>query len=206
MISSANTALVMIDMQRGFIDSTSSLCVAGAKQTVPTCARVLEFARSINMPIYHIRRRYSFDGSDVEPVRLKIWEDGGKPLCLRGDDPKSCDAPTLLEAQSGELVLYKPRFSAFFETDFHQILQDNGITTLVLMGTTTPNCIRTTCYDGLSYNYDVIVLDDATSSRTPEVQDANIEDMRFIGATILTSDEFFKRVEADIKKLSTESV
>ncbi len=70
------------------------------------------------------------------------------------------------------------------------MLQKRGIETIILIGTTTPNCIRTTCYDGLSLNYDVVIVEDATSSRTPEVQRANIEDMDYIGATILHSREF----------------
>ena len=56
-------------------------------------------------------------------------------------------------------------------------------------GTTTPNCIRTTCYDALSLDYDVIVLSDCTSSVTPQVQRANLEDMQRIGAQIMTLDE-----------------
>ncbi len=186
----SRSALLMIDMQKGFLDPNSSLYIAGAPDTIPTCARVLASARGAGMPVVHIRREYAFDGSDVEPVRRKIWLDGGRPLCREGSDPSSIDAPPELTACEGELVLIKPRFSAFFQTNLHNLLQRRGIDTIVLIGTTTPNCIRTTCYDALSLNYNVIVIEDATSSRTVEVQRANIEDMRFIGATVLSAHEF----------------
>lgn len=61
--------------------------------------------------------------------------------------------------------------------------------TVILAGTTTPNCIRTSCYDALSLDYDVIVLSDCTSSVTEEVQCANLADMARIGAGIMTVDE-----------------
>ena len=58
--------------------------------------------------------------------------------------------------------------------------------TVILAGTTTPNCIRTSCYDALSLDYDAIVLSDCTSSVTEEVQRANLGDMERIGAQIET--------------------
>ena len=64
--------------------------------------------------------------------------------------------------------------------------------TVVLAGTTTPNCIRTTCYDALSLDYDVVVLSDCTSSVTDAVQAANLEDMQRIGAEIMTLEELKK--------------
>ena len=70
------------------------------------------------------------------------------------------------------------------------MLRERNINTIVLIGTTTPNCIRTSCYDALSLGYNVVVLEDATSSRTPAVQKANIDDMAHIGTTVMSCDEF----------------
>lgn len=190
MIDPTRAAFVMIDMQNGFIDERSALCVAGAAATVDACARALKAARAMNMAIYHVRRAYAADGSDVEPVRLRTWLEGGRPLCTEGDDPSSLDAPLALRPENGDHLVIKPRFSALFATDLDVLLRAAGITTLVLIGTTTPNCIRSTCYDALSLNYNVVVIEDCTSSRTPEVQRANIEDMAFIGAHIIDCSTF----------------
>lgn len=192
-----NTVLLMIDMQKGFIDPSSSLCIAGAQASIEACSQVLRTARDAGIGIFHVRREYAADGSDVEPVRHDVWLQGGRPLCKEGDDPESLDAPLELLPEKGETVIIKPRFSAFFDTELHEMLQDRGIDTIVLIGTTTPNCIRTTCYDGLSLNYNVVIIEDATSSRSPEVQRANIEDMAFIGATIMSTDEFARMFEGD---------
>ncbi|MFQ9741890.1 MAG: cysteine hydrolase family protein [Slackia sp.] len=186
MIDSSSTALVMIDMQNGFINETSPLCVAGAKKSISACKRVLEYARQNAVPVYHIVRRYAADGSDVEPCRYDTWKDE-RPLSNVCPEEIGPSEPAELAPLEGEAVIVKPRFSAFFQTDLHARLQKQGIDTLLLTGTTTPNCIRSTCYDALSYNYDVIVVEDATSSRNEDVQRANMEDMAFIGARIIRS-------------------
>lgn len=204
MIDPKRAALIMIDMQNGFIDPASSLCVAGAAATVPACARALATARDAGMVVFHVRRAYAPDGSDVEPVRHRIWQEGGRPLCVEGDDPESLDAPDLLKPADGDRVMVKPRFSAFFDTPLDDVLRRANVDTVVLIGTTTPNCIRSTCYDALSLNYNVAIIEDCTSSRTPNVQRANIEDMAFIGAHVLDCATFCEQGLADMPDTAAE--
>lgn len=192
MIPPERAALVLIDMQWGFLDPRSPLCIAGALETVPACARALDAARRFGSAVVHATREYAPDGSDVEITRLAAWLDG-RPLSAASSLPRSLEEPEGLSPASGDLSIVKPRFSAFFGTDLHAMLQKRGVNTVVLAGTTTPNCIRSTCYDALSLDYNVVVLEDCTSSRTPAVQAANIEDMRHIGAAIMTSADYAVR-------------
>lgn len=197
MIEPEQTAVVMIDMQNGFIHERSPLHIAGARATIGACARVLEAARRSGMTIVHAVRSYAADGSDVEPCRYDAWL-RGKPLSA-GCDPSIDDRePAELAPGDSDLVIVKPSFSAFFGTQLHETLKAAGIRTVVLTGTTTPNCIRSTCYDALSYGYNVAVVEDATSSRTEDVQRANIADMAFIGVFVLSSDAFCERLLADM--------
>lgn len=188
MIEPARAAFLLIDMQNGFIDGASPLCIAGAAATVPTCARALEAARAHGVPVYHVRRTYAADGSDVEAVRWKAWAEGGRPLSPA--DPISLDCPPELAPAPGEPVVVKPSWSAFFGTDLAALLRARGIGTLVLAGTTTPNCVRSTAYDGLALGFNVAVLRDATSSRSPEAQEANLADMEAVGIQLLHTDDF----------------
>lgn len=190
MVKPMEAAFIIIDMQWGFIDEASSLCIAGARATIPACVTALRTARMLNMPVFHVRRAYAADGSDVEPVRVATWLAGGRPVCAEGDHPDSVLAPPELVELPGEAVVVKPSFSAFYGTTLEADLRAHGVRTVVLAGTTSPNCIRSTCYDALARGLNVIVLEDATSSRTPEVQQANIADMAFIGAHIMTTAEF----------------
>ena len=188
MIEPARATFLLIDMQNGFIDGASPLCIAGAAATIPTCARALEAARAHGVPVYHVRRTYAADGSDVEAVRWKAWAEGGRPLSPA--DPISLDCPPELAPAPGEPVVVKPSWSAFFGTDLDALLRARGIGTIVLAGTTTPNCVRSTAYDGLALGFNVAVLRDATSSRSPEAQEANLADMEAAGIQLIHTDDF----------------
>lgn len=204
MIDPRKAALIIIDMQHGFLDSSSALCVAGAAATVPACTRALNRARELGMPVFHAIREYAADGSDVEAARHRGWVEGGKPVSRACASPRTLDEYEPLAPQPGDRVIVKPRFSAFFATQLDLVLRRLGVGTVVLIGTTTPNCIRTTCYDALSLDYNVAVIEDCTSSRTPAVQAANIEDMAHIGAQMLTCDEFCMQGLASVRDVAAE--
>ena len=189
-MSPESTALVLIDMQNGFISPESPLCIAGAANTIAACARALDIAREHGMQVFHVRRSYAADGSDVEAARRPVWEQGGRPLSPGCNPAISADAPAELAELSDEHVVVKPRYSAFFGTGLERMLADAGVRTVVLAGTTTPNCVRATCYDALSWDYEVAVLVDATSSNTPQIQEANLADMQRVGARLLTVGDF----------------
>lgn len=183
------TALIMIDMQKGFIDPSSPLCINEAAATVPACADIIKYFHDRNLPVFYAVRHYSADGSDVEKVRADAWSNGGKPLSEDCDKCMSDAFPEEFEVLESDRVFVKPRFSAFFATSLDLVLRRLGIQTVVLAGTTTPNCIRTTCYDALSLDYDVVVLSDCTSSVNEMVQKSNLEDMQRIGTNIMTAQE-----------------
>lgn len=188
MIEPARAAFLLIDMQNGFIDGASPLCIAGAAATVPACAHALAAAREHGLAVFHVRRAYAADGSDVEAVRWEAWAEGGRPLSSA--DPMSLSCPSELAPAPGEPVVAKPSWSAFFGTDLDVLLRARGIGTLVLAGTTTPNCVRSTAYDGLARGFNVAVLRDATSSRSPEAQEANLADMEAAGIQLIHTDDF----------------
>lgn len=188
MIEPARAAFLLIDMQNGFIDAASPLCIAGAAATVPACAHALAAAREHGLAVFHVRRAYAADGSDVEAVRWEAWAEGGRPLSSA--DPMSLACPSELAPAPGEPVVVKPSWSAFFGTDLDALLRARGIGTLVLAGTTTPNCVRSTAYDGLARGFNVAVLRDATSSRSPEAQEANLADMEAAGIQLIHTDDF----------------
>ena len=171
-------ALIMIDMQRGFLDSASPLCIPAAEETVPACAALIGRCHEASVPVIYAVRHYRADGTDVE-----------KPLsedCAAHLSDAFPDAFTVLPQ---DYVLVKPRFSAFFHTSLDLILRRLGVQTVLLAGTTTPNCIRTTCYDAISLDYDAVVLSDCTSSVTDAVQAGNLADMQRVGAIVCASTE-----------------
>lgn len=183
-------ALLVIDLERGFIDESSPLCIRDAAATLPACGQAITYAREEGVPVFFIQRAYRADGSDVEACRYSGWQAGGKPLTPGSTGSGSVETPPEVTPQEGDYVVQKPRFSAFFHTELDLILRRLRVRTLYLIGTTTPNCIRTTCYDGLSLDYNVGILTDCCSSNSEDIQQANLMDMANIGATLMTCAQF----------------
>ena len=186
-------ALLVIDMQRGFLSPRSPLYIDGAAATVPACAAVIESCRERGIPVFFVTRAYAADGSDVEQARRAVWEAGGKPLSPGCDEEISAAMPEAFGSDERDYHIVKPRYSAFFATELDLLLRRLGVRRVILTGTTTPNCIRTSCYDALSLDYAVTVLEDCTSSKTAEIQTSNLRDMANAGAEILSSAEFLRQ-------------
>lgn len=188
-------ALIVIDMQNGFLNPESPLCIRGARATVPACARTLAACRRAGVPVIFVNRAYRADGSDVELARRRVWEEGGRPLTPGSTGPLSVENPPEFDRREGDYEIIKPRYSAFFQTPLDLLLRRLGANTAVLAGTTTPNCVRATCYDALSLDYRVTVLSDCCSSNTEEIQRSNLRDMANAGAEIRSSGEFLRELD-----------
>ena len=183
------SALIVIDMQNGFLNPASPLFIAGAPATVPACAEAIAHCRKNGIPVFFVTREYLPDGSNVEHTRYAAWLNGGKPLSQGCAENISTAMPDAFGEDESDFHLLKPRYSAFFDTGLDLILRRKGIRHVILAGTTTPNCIRTTCYDAICLDYDVTVLRDCTSSATEEIQQSNLRDMANVGARICSVTE-----------------
>lgn len=186
-------ALLVIDMQNGFLNPDSAQCIRMAAATVPACAAAIQKARALKIPVFYIKRQYRMDGTDVELCRYTSWKAGGCAMAPGSHGPISEEFPPELQPQDTDYVVVKPRFSAFFATPLDMILRRMGVDTVLLTGTTTPNCIRTTCYDALSLDYTVAVLPECCSSQTEPIQQANLQDMETIGAMMLPLSDFLEQ-------------
>lgn len=182
------SALIMIDMQRAFLDKDSALCIDMAADTVPACAGLIRLCHEREIPVFYVTRRYRADGSDVEHSRHEKWLSGGRPLSELC--PETAEYPEEFEVLPRDYHIIKPRFSAFFGTELDIMLRRLGVDTVILAGTTTPNCIRTSFYDAISLEYNAVVISDCTSSVTEEIQRANLTDMANIGGQIMSLEEF----------------
>jgi nicotinamidase-related amidase len=174
-------ALLIIDMQNDFVLEGKPLKVAGAHAVIPKIESVLAEFRKRSLPVFHILRVHRADGSDVEIIRKELFRK--QPFAVAGTHGAAVIDG--LAPQEGEYVLTKTRMSAFIGTELDLMLRTLGVTTLVVCGIQTPNCIRTTVFDGLAYNYPVVLVDDATGASSEEVHRANVRDMQNIGVRIV---------------------
>lgn len=189
-LNPTRSALIMIDMENGFVDPQGGHCIRYAQPTVPACVRAVETARRKGIPVFFVKRVYRADGSDVELTRYAAWKSGGRACMPASVGPNSAQAPEGLRPQPGDYAIIKPRWSAFFQTELDLILRRLDVRTVLLAGTTTPNCVRTTCYDAIAMEYNTVVLTDCCSSQTEEIQRVNLEDMERAGAILMDSAAF----------------
>jgi len=178
-------ALLIIDMQNEFVEDGALLCVARAKAIIPKIQDVLWYFRSKNLPIFHILRVHRSDGADVEITRQALFKD--HPFAVAGSH--GAQEVEELTSLPGEYVIEKTRMSAFIGTELDLMLRNLGVDGLIVTGVQTPNCIRTTVFDAMAYNYPVILVDDATGAQSDEIHQANVRDMANIGIRIMNAEE-----------------
>jgi len=174
-------ALFIIDMQEDIVGMRDA-----TRNTVPGLRLVLDAFRKKGLPVFHIIRNYRRDWSDVELPRIQEFQEKG-PRVIENTPGARIIAP--LAPRTGEFVIVKRRWSGFFMTELPLLLVRLGIREVVIGGTQTPNCVRSTAFDAVSYDLATTVLTDGTSAATPGIHQANLLDMKNIGIRLASCDE-----------------
>lgn len=174
-------ALLIIDMQNDFVMPGGSLPVPGARDIIPGVVDILTLFRKAHLPVFHVLRLHRASGVDVEITRREIFR--RTPFAVEGT--RGAAVIEELVPIEGEYRVKKTRMSAFFDTDLDLMLRTLGIDSLFITGIQTPNCIRTTAFDAMAYNYQVFLVRDAMTAKNREIHEANLFDMQNIGIRIV---------------------
>lgn len=182
----ATTALVLIDMQRDFVEpggfgESLGNDVSQLAGVVPVLAGVLAAARAAGMLVIHTREGHLPDLSDCPPAKLlrgkpsaRIGDPGPNGrILIRGE--KGHDIVDELYPIPGEPVVDKPGKGAFYATELADLLQRNGISRLVVTGVTTEVCVHTTVREANDRGYECLVLTDCVGSYFPHFQQVGVE-------------------------------
>lgn len=179
-----STALLVIDMQRDFLDRRGYAAKAGLdisllRTAIPGVARLLKSAREAGIVIVHTREANAPDLSDVPPTFLEATRRTGAEvgsagplgrLLIRGE-PGAGIVDELAPA-AGEIVIDKPGFSAFESTALGSMLLARGIRTLVICGITTEVCVSSTLRTAIDRGFRCITVRDACASAYVDLHDA----------------------------------
>ncbi|MCX5520405.1 cysteine hydrolase [Kaistia defluvii] len=182
----ARTALVVIDMQRDFIEPGGFGAVLGNDVSrltaiVPTVAALIGFFREQGMLVVHTREAHKPDLSDCPPAKLlrgkpglRIGDEGAMGRILIAGEPGNQILAELAPI-AGEIVIDKPGKGMFWATGLHQTLLERGISQLVFAGVTTEVCVQTSMREANDRGYECLLIEDATESYFPEFKAAAIE-------------------------------
>ena len=191
----ARTALVIIDMQRDFVEPGGFGASLGNDVTrlqaiIPTVRRVLEAWRAVDGLVVHTRESHLPDLSDCPPSKrlrgspaLRIGDVGPMGRVLVVGEPGNRIVPELAPID-GEIVIDKPGKGAFHDTGLHETLQEFGITHLVFMGVTTEVCVQTSMREANDRGYDCLLVEDGTESYFPEFKAATLAMITAQGAIV----------------------
>jgi len=185
-VEMGRTALLIIDMQRDFLEpggfgETLGNDVSRLAAAVGPCRAVLDVARRMELLVIHTREGHRPDLNDAPRAKIERGEPTkriGAPgpmgrILVRGE--AGHDIIPELYPVDGEPVIDKPGKGAFYQTDLDLVLKHNGIENLLVCGVTTEVCVNTTVREANDRGYRCIVLSDCCASYFPEFHDVGLK-------------------------------
>jgi nicotinamidase-related amidase len=184
MKSSGTTALIVIDMQRDFLDlggyiARSGVDVGILRAAIPNVRRLLDAARSGGIRIVHTREGHRPDLADLNPTKARRAAQVGAAIGSRGPLGR-----LLVRGEHGheiidellplpsEVVIDKPGFGAFYATDLELVLRAWGVTGLTLAGVTTDICVHSTLREAVDRGFECQTVGDACAAADRSVHEA----------------------------------
>lgn len=145
-LQKTNTALILIDLQKGFDDENYWGGNRNNKDAEKNIVEILEKWRALSLPVFHVVHSSTDQNSLLHPTQPGFEiKDEVKPI-------------------EGEPVITKNVNSAFIGTDLKERLDSSGIEKLVIVGLTSNHCVSTTTRMAGNFGYDTLLISDATAT------------------------------------------
>ncbi|MBG31030.1 MAG: hypothetical protein CMI31_13685 [Opitutae bacterium] len=198
------SALLVIDMQHGFLDEGASLEVETGRAIIPAIGQLINAFRGKKAPVIFTEFVYADnvpclrgDPFGVEHLPAKAGEPTGlghpSSNCLIGPNAaegvESAETVEALVPLPGELVVQGHTYDKFYGTPLDLSLRSQGITHLVATGITTDVCVSGTVISGTTRDYRVTLCIDGVASPFPDLHDAALKLLAHKFARLKTSDK-----------------
>ncbi|MDW0235146.1 MAG: isochorismatase family cysteine hydrolase [Nitrososphaeraceae archaeon] len=203
-----NPALLVIDMQNGFVSKGGSYDLMGLNiskysDVVPSLKRLIAFCRQVKIPIFYSQAVREESGIDLltrsHRILPKSREERIKrrPICIRG----SWDAEIVedLKPNFDDHVVIKRRDSVFQDTEVEVWLRSLGIDSIIFAGIDTSICVESSLRDAFNHGYDIILISDATSSNNLNHYNSTLDNIRNYYGLVMNLEEFIGTTGKDIK-------
>lgn len=180
MTSRPVTALLLVDVINSFFRPGDPNYYPQADQVLEPIRQLLDKARASGTLVVHTAERHREGIYDFEWAKLPIHH-------IEGDD--TIDFVEGFGPLSGEPVVHKRRYSAFYATDMALMLREQNVSRLVIVGVKTNCCIRATVQDAFAGGFEPVVVREATNSNRPHLEEASLEDIwRYFGQVVPLSE------------------
>jgi ureidoacrylate peracid hydrolase len=218
-IDTASTAVIVVDMQNDFgakggMFERAGIDISDIQKVVGPTAKVLASARRAGVKIIYLKMGFRPDLSDLgspdSPNRMRNLRIGVGQTVHAPDGRESrilirntwnTDILAELNPQADDVVIYKHRYSGFYQTDLDATLKKLGIKHLIITGCTTSVCVEATVRDAMFRDYGCVLLTDCMSQPTlgnslpRSNHDASLVVIEATGGWLSSSDQFIKALE-----------
>ena len=218
-IEPASTAVIVVDMQNDFGSKGGMFDLAGIdisniQRVTGPIAKVLASARNAGLKIVYLKMGFRPDLSDlgapdspnrIRHMRMRVGQtvrapDGSESRILVRDTWNTDILPQL-EPHADDVVIYKHRFSGFYQTDLHAQLQQLGIKCLIFVGCTTSICVESTVRDAMFRDYACVLLADCMAEPIGNTlprsnHEATLLTMETLFGWVSSSDDLVKALDA----------
>lgn len=208
-----NPALIVIDVQNGFVSKGGSYDLLGLDTTnyravIATIRKLIEICRRSGLPIFYTQAVRESSGIDLLTKTHKILPKSReerikkRPICVRG----SWDAEIVDEikpTQADHIVL-KRRDSAFHDTEIAVWLRSLSVNTIIFCGIDTSICVETSLRDAFNIGYDVVLISDATASSNQKHYESTLENVRGYYGLVMDLSEFSSHLDSSNSTASND--
>jgi len=181
------SALLVIDMQKFFLDSKSPTYTCGGKAVLPVIKKLINCFRNQNLYIIYTKHIHHPD--NLDSGIMGWWWEG---MCIE-NTPESEIHPDIRPLEN-EKIVTKHRYSAFYNTDLETVLRCLKVEDLVISGIMTNMCCESTARDAYYRDYRVFFLADATGSINEEMHIASLLNLAFGFAFVTTTDNIINTI------------
>ena len=190
LVDPTHTALVLVDMQKDFVEPDGAFGQLGVDlsaygQLRANLSRLLESARAAGVMVVHIQMTTLPQRMSDSPAQIRFnmrmhesFRRSGPPLRYTVVGSVGHQFLEEFGPQEGEFVVQKSRSSAFWGTNLDQLLESNGVTSVVVTGLTTEGCVESTARDAQFNDYFVVIAPECVASDDPAQHDASMLLMR----------------------------
>lgn len=181
------TALLVIDMVYDFADPNGLVYYPQNEEILPRIRKVIDKCREKNALIIFVvdsHRPGKYD-SELAAVRKHCIHGTG------GDEIMPC----LGYNEETDFTVIKRRYSSFYGTDLDLILREHGVQNVIICGTKTNCCIRSTVHDAYFLNYKVIVPKNCVATNSDVVNEVHLTDINKYYGSVLTEEELFNKLD-----------
>lgn len=179
-----NTALIVIDMQNDFVQENSILEIKESKKHIEKLKEFIQNCKDKEMTIVYTR--HIFDPK-TNPIESKLFP----KLSKEGLRDKSAGSEIIseLKPEKNDIIIKKYRYDAFFNTQLGRMLNERGITDIIITGLMTNICCESTARTAMMKDFNVLFCSDLTFASDQELQKATLKNIASHFGKVMTSKE-----------------